>query len=67
MEASEMAEVPDVRSARRPVLQRIDLERVRSGLSAGEWEDGLARLNLMVGTILPRLIAETRAEEPDRD
>jgi hypothetical protein len=36
-------------------------------LSAGEWEDGLARLNLMVGTILPRLIAETRAEEPDRD
>ena len=62
-----MAEVPDVRSGRRPVLQRIDLERIRARLSAGEYETGLARLNLMIGTILPRLVAEPRAEEPEGD
>jgi hypothetical protein len=63
MEASEMAEVPDVRGGR-PVLHRIDLELVRARLSAGEYEDGLARLGLMVGTILPRLVEEPSTGEP---
>jgi hypothetical protein len=62
-----MAEVPDVGRSPRPALHRIDLELVRARLSAGEYEDGLTRLGLMVGTILPRLVAEPPAAKSERD
>ena len=60
MEASEMAETFDA-GGEPPVLHRIDLEMFRARLSAGEDEAGLARLSLMVGTILPRLMGEPEA------
>jgi hypothetical protein len=42
-----------------PALHRIDPDRIAQAFSAGGNADGVARLQLMVGTIFDRLIADT--------
>jgi hypothetical protein len=58
MEASENT-APSQRRGGAPERHRIDLNRVAGTLSTGGNTDGLARLNLMVGTIFERLVADT--------
>jgi hypothetical protein len=43
-----------------PALHRVDPERVAEALSAGN-EAGYARLNLMLGTVLDRLVGHEPA------
>ncbi len=46
-----------------PVLQRVDGRRIRELLSpGGSHAGGFARLELMLGTVLPRLTGE----QPDK-
>ena len=42
-----------------PALHRIDPDRVAQSLSSGGNAAGFARLELMVGTIFTRLVADT--------
>jgi hypothetical protein len=42
-----------------PALHRIDPDRVTQSLSSGGNAAGFARLELMVGTIFNRLVADT--------
>jgi hypothetical protein len=64
MEASENAGTPFEGSGA-PALHRIDLDRVTRTLRDGVQTPGFARLQLMVGTILPRLADEGVGPEPD--
>ena len=55
MEASEIAKMPG-QGDDPPALHRVDLDLVRARLSADTGRTGgLARLELMLNTILPRL------------
>jgi hypothetical protein len=58
MEASENT-APSRRRGGGPALHRVDLDRVAGTLSSTGDADGFARLNLMVGTIFDRLMADS--------
>jgi hypothetical protein len=58
MEASENAGLPLEGRGGTGGLQRIDLRRVSETLSSVEGTAGLSRLELMINTIVPRLVGD---------
>jgi len=58
MEASENA-VPPVDWRARPAPHEIEPDRVAKALGSERYAAGLARLELMLTSVLPRLVGET--------
>jgi hypothetical protein len=63
MEASENAG-PPFEGCGGPGLHRIDLEQVRASLNGSSAGAGYARLALMMGEVLPRLMDEAAKPRP---